>query len=754
VARRKVSVALELEAAQFNAEARGASATVKAVKNEVQDLDKAALLAQKGVAHLGDKTKHTAADMAVLKSEIKRVEAELRDLAREYEKTGDAAVLSAMRQKTAEMNRMSSVQRTMDRLNASQQKSDAAKTMGTLREEIKKVEDELKKLAVEYERAGSVATGSLYQERQAAIRDLRGIQALVEKKATQVTSSGLFGGGGFGGGLGGSGGPALIAGLVSLVAASAPAIGAAVGGAVLGAVGSGGIIGGIVAASKNSGVQAAASRFGQSVSKDFFASGDAFVGPVEQSLNMLADTVHHLGLKEAFATVAPEVTDIAHGLSGMATRFMPGFNAGLKASVPVLHEFSQDLPDVGAGLGYMFEQIGKGKGNVEGMRLIMGALVGTEHLLGNVTRALSDEYDHLLNVGVRVADGLATLPLVGGMFRHVSEDLHNLQDPANQTVAVMQRVGFAADSTVNPNLAAARSAAGLGDAYEKVGAHAKLMEMTTAGLAAETAAYVRRLDDQAKAVDANKLAFDDLMKTQSDYLNQILGSKNAMLGWKQDWLGLAASVKEHGRTLNTNTQDGLANAQALLQLAADAQRVRDELLKSPATASTANSAYLSMMKKLEQFAVKLGLSKKAAHDLLWQLEQFPGTITVGIDIVTGGESHAGDKPHGGSKPPAKKSTPPPDDKVPPRAAGGDVFPGIPYKINERGYETVTFPAAGTVHPANLVPWTGSGMTIAGGGSRTITVIVKDTSGRTLRAEVIQDARDRGLAESVIQAAYP
>lgn len=49
-----------------------------------------------------------------------------------------------------------------------------------------------------------------------------------------------------------------------------------------------------------------------------------------------------------------------------------------------------------------------------------------------------------------------------------------------------------------------------------------------------------------------------------------------------------------------------------------------------------------------------------------------------------------------------------------RASGGDVEPGRTYRINERGYETVTFPAAGTVHPANLTP-------IGGGANITVNI---------------------------------
>lgn len=752
MARRRVSVELELDAAKYTASAKSAEATTKAVKDKVQDLDKAALLAEKGVAKLGDKTKHAAGDMVLLKSEIKRVEAELRTLARDYEKTGDAAVLSAFKQKQAELNRMNSVQKTIEKLNASAKDDKPAQSLTTLRNEIQKVENELKKLAAEYQHTGSVATATSLRQRNSVLNDLRALEAEAQK-AMNLAAGATSSASSIGDGIGLK--PILIGALVAVGVAAAPAIGAIIGAAVLGAVGTGGIVGGIIAATKDPGVRAAASSFGQSVSKDFFASGDAFVAPVQRSLGMLAKTFHDLDLKDSFAIAAPYVERVANGIDGLARQFMPGFNTALKAAGPVLDEFARDLPMIGASLSDFFTDISNGKGNVEGMRLLMSFLDATIQGLGKTIQYLSDQYEQFIRIGIKVSDVLADLPLVGRVFNAQRDAFHAAQDPAERIVAVYQKMGDSAQSMVNPNLAAAQSVAGVGKAYGDMQPMAKSVEDTTAGLQAATAAYVRHLDEQAKAVDTNKRAFSDLMQTQSDYLQQILGSKHAMLAWKQDWLDLAASVKAHGKSLNTNTADGLANAQALLTLAADAQRVRDEMLKNPATAAKANAAYLSMMKKLEDFAVRLGISRKAAHDLLWQLEQFPGTISVGIDITTGGESHAADKSHGKSKPPPKKKKPPPDDKVPPRASGGDVLPGRPYRINEQGYETVTFPAAGTVHPANLVPWNAAGTTTTGGGgNRTITIVVKDTSGRTLVRELIDDARGKGIPEAVIRAAYP
>ena len=82
------------------------------------------------------------------------------------------------------------------------------------------------------------------------------------------------------------------------------------------------------------------------------------------------------------------------------------------------------------------------------------------------------------------------------------------------------------------------------------------------------------------------------------------------------------------------------------------------------------------------------------------------------------------------------------------AAGGYAPPG--WGIwGEQGPELVR-----TATATQTIPHAQSMAYLAGGGNRTITVIVKDTSGRTLRQEAINDALGRGVSEATVRAAYP
>jgi hypothetical protein len=76
-----------------------------------------------------------------------------------------------------------------------------------------------------------------------------------------------------------------------------------------------------------------------------------------------------------------------------------------------------------------------------------------------------------------------------------------------------------------------------------------------------------------------------------------------------------------------------------------------------------------------------------------------------------------------------------------RAEGGPVEAGVPYTINERGPETVTFPMAGMVHPANLSPARGGD----GGDYITIRVIHETPTGEVLQEELLRHKRQRQLA---------
>jgi hypothetical protein len=130
-------------------------------------------------------------------------------------------------------------------------------------------------------------------------------------------------------------------------------------------------------------------------------------------------------------------------------------------------------------------------------------------------------------------------------------------------------------------------------------------------------------------------------------------------------------------------------------------RERDAAIKAAGSnqekVDKANASYARQMQKLQELFLKLGFEKGLIEQIIGAYKRIPPRITTQIiqEYQTSGKP-AGE--HSGVR-------------YAERAAGGPVLAGVPYMINERGRETVTFPASGTVHPASLTPMTGSHISI-------------------------------------------
>jgi hypothetical protein len=695
MARRKVSVELELDVAKADAGARGLAASMRSVKEEVHGLDKATMEAEHGVKALGDKSAHAAADMTVLKAEIKRVEAELRDLARQYEKTGDAALLSAFKQKNADLNRLQSVQRTVTKLeSATTLDKGPERSFENLRTKIREVENEVKQLANDYVRTGEVAVATSLRQRNSVLNDLRAL----EREAKNVTEAA-----GDATGLVSSGaqgllktGPMLVAIIGAGVKAAtvlAPMIGAVIGGAVTGAVGLGGIVGGIAAAKDDPRVKSAAANLAQEFSAHFKLAGKPMVDPLLESLDILSRDLTSLPLNETFKIAAPYVTQIARGIGGLARDFMPGFNKALENAAPVIQEIGRDLPGVGKALGDMLNEISNGQGNVQGISDLFGILDTTLVHLGHGIKVASDLWD----------SWISNFMAFGGLGV-----LWKLLHPNEGLVAEIQQIGAQA-----PKMGAAWS--------ESVGK----MVTDTQGLA-----------------DAIKDAENKL----TDFINTELGIDNIDIQIARGWRDIAALIKDNGRSLDIAKAKGDNNRQVILDQVAAFEHLREKTIDQTGDIYAANKAYDSNLRKLEQMLIHLGFNAKAVHAMIDPLFTVPKSITTtlhtNVRVTLTNPNWLLQQTVFGR------------DMAPHKAAGGPVLPGVPYTINERGSETVTFPAAGTVHPANLVPWSGGGS--GGGGSAPaiyVSVHVDPISGK-VRQVLVRDALGRGIPQATVQVAYP
>jgi hypothetical protein len=420
-----------------------------------------------------------------------------------------------------------------------------------------------------------------------------------------------------------------------------------VSGILAGGVVAVGLAGGIAAATKDASVRGAAKSFGQSISQEFFASGESFVAPIQLGLNELKGGFNSLNLDEVFERAAPALVPFARGISALANNMMPGFNKVLDLSTGIGAEFEEGLGDIGQGLGELFSDIAGSKGTLEGLEATFDIIAGTLRGTGEVLAFLGDGFDRTTTVLGRLYGVMEDVPLIGPYFADANDQMEDWSSTGEETINVLARYNPAAAE-------AARET-------ERIGEAAK---------------------GTAKWVDTLTGAFNNFYDLES-------AKDDTTIAMKQAFLSFGETLKENGKHWEDNTQAGLDNQAALRGVVDAIKKKRDAEIAasdgSQAAIEEINRKYDKNIARLKEMALKAGITEAAFKNLA-------GSYTVNL-FVKEFVSTSTDWSEFRSK----------ERKAEGKALGGPVKAGVPYMINEAGRETVTFPADGTVHPANLAP---------------------------------------------------
>jgi len=413
----------------------------------------------------------------------------------------------------------------------------------------------------------------------------------------------------------GGGSPALIGGIGALVAAAAPALGAMIGGLISGAVVTVGLAGGIAAATKDAGVRAAAKDFGQTVSREFFASGDSFVGPVRQALGGLKKDFQSLDLAGTFERAAPFVGEFAGGIGDLFKNLMPGFNKVMDRAGPFVEELADGLGDLGGALGTMMDDMSSSEGAVEGLELLFRLLNGTLIGLGKTVNFLSDAWDLYTDVMAGVSGFMEDIPA------WLQGPMQQFWQQTNNTMESMNQAGKDAAEGIDAFSGAAGSAAG-----------------PVNGLAA--------------AMRGVNTEFDK-------YFNMQAALDDTTIAMKKAFLDFGETLKENGKHWEGNTEAGLENQAALRDVVDAIKAKRDAEIAasdgSVAAIEEINRKYNASIEKLRKMASEAGITKAmfenlaGSYKVVWnvttigQSPKFPGmmmgsaTVTVGKDGVGSGK---------------------------------------------------------------------------------------------------------------------
>lgn len=490
----------------------------------------------------------------------------------------------------------------------------------------------------------------------------------------------------------------LIPGITAAVAEILPGLGAMIGGGISGAVGTGAMAAGLLSASHDPRVMAAAHVFGGNISDTFF-SGEAFVKPAMDAMKILEVGFKNMHLDAALAKVAPTVTVIAEGLSSLGNNIMPGLNKTLDRMGPFANVAAEGMGNLGTELGGFLDNVSKSPGAVEGLKMAFVILNGTIGMTGDVIHWLEDVFDGFLHKQVQIYNVLSGAaaglnhPEVAVFAATVRDSFQAILDNAPPTGTAIDGVSQATTSFGESALYAAMKAGNLSTAWDVL--HGKTLSA-----------------DEAMA--AAKQAVKDVGDAFASGGKSIQGNSDAALD-NRIKLELAGRAAAAAATEYYNAHvaiDGQASATAGANKIMEDQRVASE-----------------------KAAGATGKNKDEVHKLADELFKLPNFIPVDIAVTTtykvsGSQVSKVENQLARFEPRAK-------------AAGGPVEAGVPYMINERGFETVTFPAGGQVHPANLTP-----MMASGGGGATYNVNVYAaplTSPVDTGAAVVQALRQYEMA---------
>lgn len=557
---------------------------------------------------------------------------------------------------------------------------DMSRDASRLNVEIEETSARIKQLARDFETTGDQSIfGDLSKERA----HLRKLEGVLKELADEAVDAGRSFSTGLVKGIDAPRlGPAVIGGLVAGLVAAAPAVGAMIGGALVGAAAVGGIAGGIAQASKDARVRAAARNFGDDISAEFFSGGKAFVAPVIASLNELKSAFRDMDLGASFERLSPHVLTLAGGLADMGRNIMPGLNRAFERAGPFVDALAEGLAETGSALGQFFDRISRSQGSVDGLEALFGLLNGTIRILGASLEWFGDRWRDMLELSAAATKALADVSF--------GKQREQLLAWNSAFVAILDNT-----RKVPPEVNLA------GAAVETFGEAAGLAARATGSLATALGA--------AHA--------------------QFLSFEGAQIAAKDAIADLSEALDESNGKMGLNSEKGRAARAAMIRVAEASALAAAKKFEETKSVQEADRVYAAHRADLIKTLTAAGKTRKEAERLADAWLGVPPSVRT---VVTTHYRTTGN-PH--------EYRPPSVLEAKGRAAGGPVEAGVPYQINERGRETVTFPANGTVHPANLTPAAGGG----GRGPVTVRLVADPNMHRGITRAIMEMLRVEILA---------
>ncbi|GAA0738837.1 hypothetical protein Drose_04125 [Dactylosporangium roseum] len=711
MADRKASVALELKAGQFKAEATIVERKVKAVDDAVEELDRditkipsdaakagAALKLLGGAADtVGDKVaslgeKNTG--LSVLDSQIRSTRAELRKLSDEFDKTGDV---------------------------------DVFRKLGDVEGKLRGLQDARKKLA-------SAVVGDVEDVISNASRGFTGFwkDAFASMGTNELKTIGIAAG-------------------VIIAAAAAPVIGSAIGGALLAGAAAGPLVVGIKSAINDPRVSAEMDRLGLRVGDTMQRSATYFVPAMERSFQTLSQSWSRLApqVEMTFVNTAPLVDKITNGVVKLAESAMPGFVKATAAAGPVFDQIENTMHAVGIEVGDLFTMLSEHSNEAASAVQFFGMLAsGAISAVTSTLEFLLDGWGKLTRYGESSAAFMAKwfgwVPVVGDYFRDLRGEWHMLAETAKGNGATaMQTFARVIDESKIAAEQAEDRVARLRDRSEMLGGS---------------------MSNAARLAGTLKAALDQLNGTA-------ISAEQAELQYQAAIDRATESIKKNGKETDASTEKGRANREALLGIVtateAKVAATYDETLATQGQAAADAAATKAAQEgRLAVIAAAraMGFSQQQAEEYANRLLKIPGQVSTmfkiyGTDVAE--EQIQAIKDSLNRVPGSKTINIKVKSDLPSgismgnlmhRASGGPVTAGTPYVVGEHRPEVFVPNVSGTIIPsvdqyASMRGMRSAGLSAGppGGGASggTLALTLTINGGNSGIAQLLQDMQRKG-----------
>lgn len=392
-------------------------------------------------------------------------------------------------------------------------------------------------------------------------------------------------------------GPALLA---AGAAAAVPA-GSFLGGAAGGAVGLGGAAAGAGLGLAGAWMDdpdkfdAMWSKSIANVQKRWHDSSKAFGDELESSLKEVDRALRDLPIEKVLALSQSFVAPLAAGAGGGATAAIDGLADALERAQPIVDEIGPDLANLGNDVGDAFRMISLGAGGgADALGDLVDGVGYAIKAVGIMILGFEVAYEGMRNFAIGAYDAEKALTPLGGLLDAAGNWLFNIDNSSMQAGQSLTEAGDAAGSTAN-----------------------SWGEMARAGAEAQLAAM--GLNDSLTELRNTQMAIAD-----------------ANLAVAQGWLDLKEELKDGAKTLDTNTQAGIDNQQAIVGQIELLERQRQQAIAtsdgSVEAINAANAAYDAQVEAVRKAAYAAGFDKQKVDELIASLGNVPPNTKANVEV--------------------------------------------------------------------------------------------------------------------------